>query len=155
MLVMAASPIIGEKVGVIGQGLIGLFTAAILRQMCPTDLASSSLHIFDVNEDRLEIASEYLKDCSLWNPLEKSFIMSKDELDVAVEVSGHPSGLQTAIDSVGVGGRVVIGSWYGENPVPLRLGLKFHRQGITTISSQVTNYRDISSTSEGRVRNVS
>ncbi len=44
---------------------------------------------------------------------------------------------QTAIDLTGRGGRVIVASWYGPKPMPLRLGTDFHRSQITIKASQV------------------
>ena len=60
------------------------------------------------------------------------------DFDLSIEVSGHPSGLQTAVDNTGTNGRIILGSWYGESPSQLKLGLKFHRSGLKLITSQVS-----------------
>jgi len=59
------------------------------------------------------------------------------EYDTSIEVSGHPKGLQAAIDHTGYGGKVVVGSWYGNAPASLKLGMKFHRSHLTLVASQV------------------
>ena len=58
--------------------------------------------------------------------------------DLVLELSGSPQALQQAIDLTGFGGRIIIGSWYGEKPVSLNLGGRFHRDRIQLISSQVS-----------------
>jgi threonine dehydrogenase-like Zn-dependent dehydrogenase len=60
--------------------------------------------------------------------------------DTSIEVSGVAAGLQTALDHTGYGGRVVVGSWYGnhERPASLRLGLPFHRSHLRIQCSQVS-----------------
>jgi threonine dehydrogenase-like Zn-dependent dehydrogenase len=45
--------------------------------------------------------------------------------------------LQAAIDCVAPEGTVVVCSWYGEKPVPLDLGGRFHRGRVRLVSSQV------------------
>src|SRR5205814_9987070 len=57
--------------------------------------------------------------------------------DIAIEASGSPSALQEAIDCVAPEGTVVVCSWYGEKPVPLDLGGRFHRGRVRLVSSQV------------------
>jgi threonine dehydrogenase-like Zn-dependent dehydrogenase len=57
--------------------------------------------------------------------------------DVSIEVSGNERALQSAIDYTRNGGRIIVGSWYGNSDVTLKLGIDFHR------SSQ--NHYDISS----------
>jgi threonine dehydrogenase-like Zn-dependent dehydrogenase len=58
--------------------------------------------------------------------------------DLSFELSGAPSVLNDAIALTGFGGRVVIGSWYGEKKATLDLGGAFHRSRIKLISSQVS-----------------
>jgi threonine dehydrogenase-like Zn-dependent dehydrogenase len=53
-------------------------------------------------------------------------------------LSGQPAALDQAIAATGFGGRVVIGSWYGQKRAALDLGGRFHRSRIRLISSQVS-----------------
>ena len=104
----------GEKVGVVGQGLIGLLVTGIL-----------SHHKFDVTtfemiDDRQALSSLFGANAVL-SPFSKDF---PNDLDVIIEVTGVGGGLQTAIDRVGDGGRVVIGSLYPtKDKVSLKLGM--------------------------------
>ena len=80
----------------------------------------------------------------IWNPSLKISPLNKrqkkyENYDISIEVSGNSKGLQTAIDSTGKNGKIIIGSWYGEKFNPLKLGLKFHRSGISLLTSQVSN----------------
>ena len=80
----------------------------------------------------------------IWNPSLKISPLDKkqkkyENYDISIEVSGNSKGLQTAIDSTGKNGKIIIGSWYGEKFNPLKLGLKFHRSGISLLTSQVSN----------------
>ena len=43
------------------------------------------------------------------------------QFDVSIEVSGNARALQSAIDNTVNGGRVIIGSWYGNKDVSLKL----------------------------------
>jgi 2-desacetyl-2-hydroxyethyl bacteriochlorophyllide A dehydrogenase len=130
--VQAARPNIGEKVLIVGQGLIGMLTGAVMSQLSNADTT-----IADVSEKRLAAASSFNSKATTWNPTSPR---TRDPaFDLSVEVSGHPGGLQTAIDNTGSNGRIVIGSWYGEKPTQVKLGLKFHRSGIQLVTSQVSN----------------
>ncbi|MCA9780292.1 MAG: zinc-binding alcohol dehydrogenase, partial [Candidatus Eremiobacteraeota bacterium] len=60
------------------------------------------------------------------------------EFDLCLEVSGRPQTLDQAIAVTGYGGRIVVGSWYGNKSAPLNLGGSFHRGRITLLSSQVS-----------------
>ena len=129
-LVQATGSIIGEKVLVVGQGLIGMLTGAVLSELSHADTT-----IADICDKRLSAASSFNSKALLWNP---SIPLSGTAFDVTVEVSGHPGGLQTAVDNTGQNGRIVVGSWYGESAAALKLGLKFHRSGLRLICSQVS-----------------
>jgi threonine dehydrogenase-like Zn-dependent dehydrogenase len=59
--------------------------------------------------------------------------------DLTYELTGNPSALDLAIGVTGVGGRIVIGSWYGTKRAAPDLGGRFHRSRIRLISSQVSS----------------
>jgi threonine dehydrogenase-like Zn-dependent dehydrogenase len=58
--------------------------------------------------------------------------------DVSIEVSGNGRALQSAIDHTRNGGRIIVGSWYGNTDVSLKLGIDFHRSHKTIQTSQVS-----------------
>jgi threonine dehydrogenase-like Zn-dependent dehydrogenase len=64
--------------------------------------------------------------------------LSGDGADLLYEVSGSPMALDQAIQCAGFGGRVVVGSWYGDKDAPLHLGGRFHRGRVQVLSSQVS-----------------
>lgn len=130
--VQAARINLGEKILVVGQGLIGMLTSAVISKM----INAADMTVADISEKRLKAVSLFINNAKLWNP--KTPIPLGTPFDLSIEVSGHPSGLQTAIDSTGTNGRIIIGSWYGEASAPLKLGLKFHRSGLQLITSQVS-----------------
>ena len=133
-LVQAASPLIGERVAVIGQGLIGLLTGAVLKEEM-----NAKVTLVEVSRKRLQSAAEFNPQADLWEGPNSNKSAPKNHFDVCIEVSGHPSGLQTAITKTSECGRIILGSWYGEHPLPLQLGTKFHRSGIQLVSSQVSH----------------
>jgi threonine dehydrogenase-like Zn-dependent dehydrogenase len=49
--------------------------------------------------------------------------------------------LNQAIESSGFDGRIVVGSWYGDQSQSLDLGGKFHRDRLRLISSQVSTLK--------------
>ena len=61
--------------------------------------------------------------------------------DIAIEVSGNGRALQSAIDATRDGGKIIIGSWYGDTEVPLKLGIDFHRSKKALVVSQVRVYQ--------------
>ncbi len=135
---MDGAPLVGEKVLIIGQGIIGLLTTALLAQM-----PLASLITLDITKARREASLRCGASAAL-NP-ESPGVM--DEIaaafgghgaDLVFELSGRPEALDTAIALTGYGGRIVIGSWYGTKRAPIDLGGSFHRSRIKLISSQVT-----------------
>ena len=135
-LVQDARPLIGENVAVFGQGLIGLLVTAILgQQVVPsTSGRFGTITTFDTFRDRLA-ASAAMGATQALLPSESSRTLP---FDVAIEVSGNGRALQTAIDKTRNGGRIVIGSWYGNKDVQLKLGIDFHRSHKTLKVSQVS-----------------
>ena len=132
-LVMDARPVVGEKLAVVGQGLIGQLVAAVMAKTSPNTLVT----VFDTNPERINSAGSWLREFGVVSCCQEEV---EPLFDAAIEVSGHPKGLQKAIDLCGSGGRVVLGSWFGEQPLPaLHLGLRFHRSGIKLQASQVSN----------------
>ncbi|KAL3910993.1 MAG: hypothetical protein SGILL_007461, partial [Bacillariaceae sp.] len=125
---------LGENVAVYGQGLIGLLVTALLR--AHADLLSSgqfgSVTVFDMLPDRLAAASAMGASQALFPGGHNG------PFDVSIEVSGNARALQSAIDCTRDGGRVIVGSWYGNSDVSLKLGIDFHRSHKTIQTSQVS-----------------
>ncbi|WP_331234893.1 zinc-binding dehydrogenase [Natronorarus salvus] len=124
---MDARPTIGERAGVFGQGLIGLLTTQMLAAHPLAELST-----VDGSEDRRERSLALGADRSVGS----EELLS--ELDCAIELSGNPAALDSAIGATGYGGRVIVGSWYGAKRVDLDLGGRFHRSRISIESSQVS-----------------
>ncbi|MCB9135409.1 MAG: zinc-binding alcohol dehydrogenase [Anaerolineales bacterium] len=135
--VMDGYPLIGERVAVFGQGIVGLLTTALLAQFPLANLTTldhfslrrtASLH---AGADQ-SISPEFLK-----NPT-SSYDFPSPPFDLTYELTGSPTALNEAITVTGFDGRVVIGSWYGQKRAPIELGGYFHRSRIRLISSQVS-----------------
>jgi threonine dehydrogenase-like Zn-dependent dehydrogenase len=60
-----------------------------------------------------------------------------DERDLVVHASGTSAGLQTSLDLLAADGVVTDLSWYGDAPVELRLGGRFHSARLGVRASQV------------------
>ena len=132
-LVQDAAPLLGERVLVLGQGVIGLLTASLLAEF-PLDRLAAADH-FEVRRKALGLRSF---DSSQPDFRDQVRDYLPDGADLTLEVSGAPSALDDAIALTRFSGRVVIGSWYGEKRAALDLGGAFHRSRIQLISSQVS-----------------
>lgn len=133
-LVMDGAPLIGERVAVFGQGVVGLLTVALLARY-PLD----RLITFDRYPLRRQASLEMGASAS-FDPqeLEQGQSSLSEEADLTYELSGSPDALNQAIAITGYAGKVVIGSWYGQKKAPLDLGGRFHRSRLHLLSSQVS-----------------
>ena len=140
--ILDGAPLIGEQVAVLGQGIVGLLTTALLTQF---PLASL------VTVDRFALrrhASAELGASTSLDPGDPGFLEAARRslqvdrqyagADLVFELSGSPAALDQAIALCGFNGRVLIGSWYGSKRSELSLGGHFHRSRIQLISSQVS-----------------
>ncbi len=136
-------PLLGERVLVLGQGIVGLLTTSLLH---PFPLAA--LVTLDRFPLRRQMALEAGADASL-DPddpdtperLTSALQPPADPpgADLCFELTGAPEALNLALAHTGFGGRIVIGSWYGSKQAPIDLGGSFHRSRIQLISSQVSS----------------
>jgi len=115
---------IGDRVLVVGFGIIGSLLARLLKSM-----KGVQLWIAETEASRLALAQEM------------GFATTEDkaDVDVAFHTSGSSSGLQQCINQVGQEGKVIELSWYGQQAVELHLGGSFHQQRKQLISSQVAS----------------
>jgi 2-desacetyl-2-hydroxyethyl bacteriochlorophyllide A dehydrogenase len=148
--IMDGHPGLGEKVVVLGQGIVGLLTTRLLSQF-----PLKSLITLDPLPLRRGLSQESGAQISFdpnsQGDMNKIKSLLRDEhssgSDLTYELSGNPEGLNQAIELSGFEGRVVVGSWYGSKPVNLRLDETYHRSRIKLISSQVST---IASDFQGR-----
>lgn len=140
---MDGAPVIGEQVVVLGQGVVGLLTTALLS-LFPLN----SLLTFDRYALRRKFSLDFGASASL-DPLETD-LKNLDQMnlnggslnagaDLVYELTGVPAALNQAISLCGFNGRIVVGSWYGKKRGDIDLGGWFHRSRIKLISSQVSS----------------
>ena len=127
-LVHDARPLMGERVLVVGQGIVGLATTALLSRFPLARLVT-----VDRWEPRRRLSVE-LGAASSVSPED----LDERDFDLTFEVSGSPEALDVAVTATGIEGRVIVGSWYGGKRAPLDLGTHFHRGRLSLRSSQVS-----------------
>jgi 2-desacetyl-2-hydroxyethyl bacteriochlorophyllide A dehydrogenase len=136
-LVQDGAPILGERVLVLGQGVVGLLTTALLSEFPLENLITA-----DHFELRRAVSSGIEGVVSInSNPgdFQKDLLAyTQNKFDLTFELSGSPSALNDAIGLTTFSGRIVIGSWYGQKRAEIDLGSDFHRSRIKLISSQVS-----------------
>ncbi len=147
--VMDGAPLIGERVAVIGQGVVGLLTTALLAQFPLASLTTFDKYPLRRDASLLLGAQQAHSPEFLRVPTSSHEYSSPEfprvptsthehSFDLVLELSGSPAALDDAIALCGFGGRIVLGSWYGQKRAPVDLGGHFHRSRIQIISSQVS-----------------
>ncbi len=133
-LIQDAAPILGERVLVLGQGIVGMLVASLLKEFPLETLVTS-----DCYELRRKASREFGADDSFDPNVGKARQSAyAQNFDLTFELTGSPSALDDAIAMTAFSGRIVIGSWYGEKSAPIDLGGAFHRSRIKLFSSQVS-----------------
>jgi threonine dehydrogenase-like Zn-dependent dehydrogenase len=120
-----AAPRIGDRVAVIGAGVVGALAASLLAGMPGTEV-----QLIDVNPDKAAVAAALQVDFALPDA-------ARGEVDLVIHASGAADGLARALDLAGFEARVVELSWYGDQAVALPLGEAFHSRRLQLVSSQV------------------
>ena len=120
-----ACPVVGDRVVVVGGGVVGLLCAWLCR-----GVPGVALTLVDPNPARGAVAE------ALEVPF-RTTASAGGDADLVIHASGHPDGLAAALAVAGVEGTIVEASWYGDRRVPLPLGEAFHARRLTVRSSQV------------------
>ncbi|MXN66603.1 dehydrogenase [Stappia sp. GBMRC 2046] len=119
------SPSPGDQITVVGGGVVGL-----LAGWLAASIPATSVTLVDVNPKREALA----------HTLGMRFAVpdkAAGDQDLVIHASGHPDGLDTALELAGTEATVLEMSWYGEAPVSAHLGRAFHSRRLTLKSSQV------------------
>ncbi|MCC6629896.1 MAG: zinc-binding alcohol dehydrogenase [Chloroflexi bacterium] len=135
-LLLDGQPLIGERVVVIGQGVVGLLTTMLLARLPLADLVT-----VDALASRRDWSRRLGAHASLEPATAESALAERHgdaRADLSYELSGNPAALNLAVAVTGYAGRVLVGSWYGRKEAPLTLGGRFHRSKMRLIASQVS-----------------
>ena len=135
-LVQDGAPIFGERVLVLGQGIIGLLTASLLKEFPLDALVTADCYTLRCNSS--PVPRHFSLDPHAAGFRSEVMRLFKQGADVTFELSGNPAALNDALALTCFSGRIVIGSWYGEKQSEMDLGGSFHRSRIKLISSQVS-----------------
>lgn len=120
-----AAPRVGDRIAVVGGGVVGLLVAWLASRM-----PGCTVELIDTNPQRAGVAAR----------LGLAFALpdaARPGADRVVHASGHPAGLATALRLAGFEATVLEMSWYGTRQVAVPLGEAFHSQRLTLKSSQV------------------
>jgi threonine dehydrogenase-like Zn-dependent dehydrogenase len=120
-----AQPRIGERVLVVGAGVVGLLVGFLLARIPGIDLT-----VCDPDASRGAVAEK----------LGARFAAPEEaphDCDLIVHASGSPAGLRGALRHAGFEARIVEASWFGDREASLPLGEGFHARRLSLVSSQV------------------
>jgi threonine dehydrogenase-like Zn-dependent dehydrogenase len=120
-----AAPQIGDRITVVGGGMVGSSVAAVLAGLPGTDV-----QLIDVDPAREEVAGRL--GIGFAHP-----DRAADGRDIVIHASATAAGLQRSLELLRAEGTVVELSWYGDRPVAVPLGEFFHSRRLTIRSSQV------------------
>ncbi|MFJ3446321.1 zinc-binding alcohol dehydrogenase [Streptomyces sp. NPDC086081] len=120
-----AAPLIGDRIAVVGGGMVGCSVAALLARF-----PGVRVQLVDADPSRAKTAEA----------LGVSFATPQDadgDRDLVVHASATEQGLARSLELLAAEGTVVELSWYGDRKVSLPLGEAFHSRRLTIRSSQV------------------
>ena len=120
-----AAPLVGDRVSVIGAGMIGCAIARLMR-----DIPGIDVVVVDVDRSKAAVCGILGLDYA--HPDD-----APGDRDIVVDTSGSEEGLELALRSAATEGEIIEASWFGDRPVRLNLGGDFHSRRLTIRSSQV------------------
>lgn len=126
------APLVGERVVVLGQGVVGLLTTALLARF-PLE----ALVVVEPLAARRELATALGATAAVSSDGELRQVLGAEGADLCFEISGRPAALDLAIAACRTDGRIVVGSWYGSRKAPIDLGGAFRRRNLRLVGSHV------------------
>ena len=109
-VVWDARPLVGDRIVVIGAGVVGLLVAWLCRHT-----AGAEVTVVDTNPSRVTVA----------RALDLPFLTEppgEADADLVIHASGQPEGLRSALGVAGVEATIVEASWYGSPVGPAAAG---------------------------------
>ena len=119
----------GDKIVVIGAGVVGLLVAALCARLPGADVT-----VVDIDASREKIAASF---GATFVAAADFAALGEDDADVVFHASASAQGLALALGCAGLEANIVEMSWYGDAAVAAPLGGAFHARRPRLISSQV------------------
>jgi threonine dehydrogenase-like Zn-dependent dehydrogenase len=120
-----AAPLVGDRVTVLGAGMVGCCAAALLARF-----PGVRVELVDTDPGRAAVAAALGVDFT--DPAGAA-----GGRDLVVHASATSAGLQRSLELLAPEGTVIELSWYGDRPVSLSLGGAFHSGRLAIRASQV------------------
>jgi threonine dehydrogenase-like Zn-dependent dehydrogenase len=115
----------GERIAVIGAGVVGLLAASLLAR-----LPGAAVTVIDLDPARALLAARF--GCAFAQP-----DAAPPEQELIVHATGRAEGLRLALSLAAFEARIVEASWFGAVEVALPLGEAFHSRRLSLLSTQV------------------
>ncbi|MFG2500781.1 zinc-binding alcohol dehydrogenase [Streptomyces sp. NPDC048441] len=120
-----APPQIGDRIAVVGAGMVGCCVAALLARF-----PGLRVQLVDIDPTRAAVATAL--GVSFADPAQAT-----GDCDLVFHASATQAGLRRSLELLAPEGSVVDLSWYGDQQVTLPLGEFFHSRRLSLRSSQV------------------
>jgi NADPH:quinone reductase-like Zn-dependent oxidoreductase len=120
-----AAPLAGERILVIGAGVVGLLTAALCARIPATKVT-----LVDIDPAREALARRL--GCGFALPED-----APDEQELIVHASASEAGLRLALAKAAFEARIVEASWFGDRAPAIPLGEAFHARRLRIVATQV------------------
>ncbi len=120
-----AAPLVGDRVAVVGAGMVGCCVAALLAR-----IPGTTVHLVDVDPSREQVARR----------LGVGFALPESaagDRDLVVHTSATSAGLARSLELAAPEATVLELSWYGDQVAQVPLGDVFHPRRLVLRSSQV------------------
>jgi threonine dehydrogenase-like Zn-dependent dehydrogenase len=120
-----AAPLIGDRVAVVGAGMVGCCVARLLA-----GVPGVQVTLVDIDPGRAEVAAALGVDFATPGAV-------TGNRDLVVHTSGSSAGLQRSLQLLAEDATVIELSWYGDTQVSIGLGAAFHSRRLAIRASQV------------------
>lgn len=120
-----AVPLAGERMLVVGAGVVGLLAASLLARV-----PAARVTVVDIDPARERLAA--LFGCGFCSPA-----AVPREQELIVHASASEAGLRTCLDCAALEARIIEASWFGDAAPSLPLGETFHARRLRLIATQV------------------
>jgi hypothetical protein len=120
-----AAALPGERIMVVGAGVVGLLAAALLARL-------PAARVTLVDPDAARVLPARRLGCNCVAPE-----VAPGDQELIVHASGTEAGLRLALDRAAFEGRIIEASWFADQAPALPIGEAFHARRLRIIASQV------------------
>lgn len=120
-----AAPLAGERILVVGAGVVGLLAASLLART-----PAATVTLVDIDPTRAALAVRL--GCRFALPAD-----APGDQELIVHASATESGLRAALAHAAFEARIIEASWFGDRAPALPLGEAFHARRLRLLSTQV------------------